>query len=82
MYKKYEKQINELMALGIRDLEQSGDVSMRLLSIKVDVSEELFPPSETNGVSLNLHSASARMHFKRIMQRRVEQGELAQKEVV
>ena len=77
MYKKYEKQINELMALGIRDLEQSGDVSMRLLSIKVDVSEELFPPSETNGVSLNLHSASARMHFKRIMQRRVEQGELA-----
>ena len=77
MYKKYEKQSNELMALGIRDLEQSGDVSMRLLSIKADGTENMFPPPETNGVSLNLHSDSARIHFKRIMQQRVEQGELA-----
>jgi hypothetical protein len=77
MIKNFNKQIELLLGLGIQDIEKTGNVSIRELSIKVDGSEELFPPSETNGVSLNLHSDSARMHFKKIMQRRVEQGELA-----
>jgi hypothetical protein len=72
-----EEKIELLLGLGLQDIEQSGDVLMRLLSIKADGTENMFPPPETNGVSLNLHSDSARIHFKRIMQQRVEQGELA-----
>jgi len=77
MEEKIKGKIELLLGLGIQDIEQSGDVSIRQLSVKADGTESLFPPSETNGVSLNLHSDSARMHFKRIMQLRVEQGELA-----
>jgi hypothetical protein len=77
MIKKFNKQIALLLGLGLQDIEQSGDASIRQLSIKADGTENMFPPQETNGVSLNLHSDSARMHFKRIMQQRVEQGELA-----
>ena len=75
MKKMIEGKIELLLGLGLQDIEQSGDVSIRQLSIKADGTENMFPPPETNGVSLNLHSA--RMHFKRIMQLRVEQGELA-----
>jgi hypothetical protein len=77
MKKKYNKQIELLLGLGLQDIEQSGDVSIRQLSIKADGTENMFPPPETNGVSLNLHTDSARMDFKRIMQLRVEQGEFA-----
>ena len=77
MNKKVEGQIELLLGLGLQDIEQSGDVSIRQQSIKADGTENMFPPPETNGVSLNLHSDSARMHFKRIMQLRVEEGEFA-----
>ena len=77
MGKMIEGKIELLLGLGLQDIEQSGDVSIRQLSIKADGTENMFPPPETNGVSLNLHSDSARIHFKRIMQLRVEQGELA-----
>ena len=77
MEKMIEDKAELLLGLGLQDIEQSGDVSIRQLSIKADGTENMFPPPETNGVSLNLHSDSARIHFKRIMQQRVEQGELA-----
>ena len=77
MGKMIEGKIELLLGLGMQDIRQQGGASVRQLLVKADGTENMFPPPETNGVSLNLHSASARMHFKRIMQLRVEQGELA-----
>ena len=76
MIEKFNKQIELLFGLGIQDIEKTGNVSIRELSIKVDGSEELFPPSETNGVSLNLHSDSARILHKKTLQLKVEQGKI------
>ena len=71
MLKKCKKQSELLLGLGMQDIEQQGRVSVRQLLVKADGTENMFPPPETNGVSLNLHSDSARIHFKRIMQQRV-----------
>jgi len=77
MGKMIEGKIELLLGLGMQDIRQQGGASVRQLLVKADGTENMFPPPETNGVSLNLHSDSARMHFKRIMQLRVEEGEFA-----
>jgi len=67
MGKMIEGKIELLLGLGMQDIRQQGGASVRQLLVKADGTENMFPPPETNGVSLNLHSDSARMHFKRIM---------------
>ena len=71
MYKKHQKQIQELMAIGRRDLEQNGIISIRGTIVYADGKETMFPPPGTNGVLLNLHKDSARMAHKKIMRHRI-----------
>ena len=71
MYNKFKKQIEELMALGIGDIKQLGDVSIRGTIVYADGKETMFPPPGTNGVLLNLHKDSARMAHKKIMRHRI-----------
>jgi len=76
MKKNFGPQIEMLFGLGIQDIEQTGDVLIRELSIKDDGAEELFPPSGTIGVSLNLHSHSARLNFKRVMELKTQKADI------
>ena len=74
MQKKFKSQIEELMALGIRDLEQNGLILTRETIVDADGKEFTTPPPETNGISLNLHSDSARISHKKVLRRRVEKN--------
>lgn len=71
MEKKFKNQFDELMALGIGDIKQLGDVSIRGTIVYADGKETMFPPPGTNGVLLNLHKDSARMAHKKIMRHRI-----------
>lgn len=77
MEKKFKQQIEMLLELGIQDIMQHGQVSIREIAIKPDGTETVFPPPGTNGVSLNLQNHSARMYFKREMQVQVENDAFA-----
>ena len=65
MLKKYEKQIQELLALGRRDLERDGIIPIRQTVVEADGKEFTIPPSEMKFASLNLRSDSARMSHKK-----------------
>ena len=71
MYKKHQKQIQELMAIGRRDLEQNGIISIRGTIVYADGKETMFPPPGTNSVLINLHKDSARIFHKKIMRHRI-----------
>ena len=72
MLKKYEKQILGLLALGRRDLQQNGMISIRETIVHADGTKITYPSPETGGVSMNLHKDSARISHKKIMQARVK----------
>jgi len=69
MIKQYKNQIEELLALGRRDLEQNGMISIRETIVHVDGKESTFPPPGTNGVSLNWRIDCARLYYKQTMMR-------------
>jgi len=71
MFKKYEKEILDLLALGRRDLEQNELISNRETIVYADGKEITFPPPETKGISLNLDCDSARMRHKGMMRLRL-----------
>ena len=77
MKENFEPQIEMLIGLGIQDIEQKGQVSIREMAIKQDATETVFPPPGTSGISLNLQSHSSRMFFKRKMQLQVEKDAYA-----
>jgi hypothetical protein len=72
MMKKYERQIQELLALGRRDLEQNGMISIRETIVLDDGNEITVPPPGTGGISLNLDCDSARMCRKKMMWMRLK----------
>ena len=76
MLKAYNKQIELMLGMAVQDIEQTGDMSIRLMVIKPDGTEFMFPPPQTIGISLNLESHSARMLHKRTMQLQVENGDI------
>jgi hypothetical protein len=77
MKQNVNEKVELLLDLGIQDIEQQGQVSIRQIVLNTDGTEKLFPPPETNGVSLNLHSHSARMNFKRIMELKFQEDDIA-----
>ena len=76
MVEKFNKQRELLLGLGMQDIEQQEDVPIRQLTINADGTESMFPPAQTHGVSLNLHSDSARILHKKTFQLKVEQGKI------